>query len=169
MTYFIIFIAVVILGFFILKASSRGTDEYGKAIYIMNFDTAKYLNNIYKEDYNDEESLKLSAAVTNELFSHHSANDPGNPYYMQNKNLVENKLAEVKDDKYLCKIISVAGQLIYSIAAIKKQMTPEIIQWAKKLSDIGIFLPDEEFKFPKSRDQLRAVVGEFHERVKAMT
>lgn len=158
---FIILVIIAIIFFYIYKLRKNVFTGIDKAFDLINMAAGVYLMTKYKGEYEGKVPVKLGAAVTNKLFGHKQTNEIGKEYIENNKMLVEQKFLQLKDDKKLCYYVSIAAHSKVNMAANRRKMTGDILQWFIDLKEAGILVPIENIDMPKSNTELFKVANEF--------
>jgi hypothetical protein len=126
---------------------------------------ALYLLEKYRAVFAEERAVALAVAVSNELFGRPPGNEAGQSFLTANRSLVEEHLARLKNEPELRQIMSTVVGLKLSIARNSGRLTPEMQNWAMKLSELGILFPTSEMTLPDSLEGLQQQVRAFEIKV----
>ncbi|MEO6836803.1 MAG: hypothetical protein ABI185_00340 [Ginsengibacter sp.] len=162
----IILVVIATIFFYIHKSKKFVFTGVDKAFDLINMGAGVYLMSKYKEEYEGEVPVKLAGAVTNKLFGHKQTNELGIKFLENNKALVEQKFLELKNEKNLCYYVSIAAHLKANVAANRKKLTADILEWIFELTETGILIPLENINMPKSNAEFLEVANEFLSLVK---
>jgi hypothetical protein len=120
----------------------------------------------YRPQYGDEKASSLAAAVANAVFGAAPINAFGRDFVTSNGDLVEARLRDLKSDPEICYIVSLASHTLANIAGGTGTITGEMIRAWDKLDKLGVMLPIEKVRMPKSLEDLRHQAGEFMRQAK---
>lgn len=142
----------------ILKAYEQ-TDNVSKIIMMT---TAKRLLEKYRNNYDEDFSPLLAAAVVNRLFNKEPGNDIGEKFSKENEKLVFNELSKIKDDPDVCYMVSMVAHLKCNLAGNASQFTESLLRWVSELKEFNIIVPIEKIKMPNSIDEFIDMARSFH-------
>ena len=158
MAYIIILSVLIIVFYYYYHAKRTVVDGIDKGYNLINGATAIYLSRIYVKRYEREFALKLTAAVTNELFGNKPSNQNGEEFRLKNQPLITKEIHNLKHDEKLCHNVSVAIQLKFNTI---KKTTGEHIEWIYSLKEAGILRQIDKTEMPKTNDEFLELAGNF--------
>ena len=100
----------------IFGRKKRLLKNMGDAVDMVKIGMAKRLLSKYRENYGEEIAAPLAAAVTNELFSDKPSSVKGEDFLASNRDIVENELSNLHNDKAVCNIVTQAIRVKVTLA-----------------------------------------------------
>jgi hypothetical protein len=153
MIYVILAICFVAIAWYGFDASAmrRLIKQIEHSTDLVKLGLAERLANKYAKTYGGDIAMALAAAVTNEVFSEQPGNDQGKAFLQQNRALVEQELLKLREDSYICRVLTETVRAGMIVPYAKGIRTAEaFLDPLEKLQRLGILIPGGEAPSPST-------------------